>query len=525
MSKKWLFLLPLGGVLTGLCLVFPKIGLLQWLSMTPMLYWLFCTVTPTARPKLRRLYGAGALYHLSFYLVVYHWFFYLYPMEFAGVTKAQAAGLVLICWLGLSLLQTVFSALVFPLFGVLVGTRPIRRYPVLIPFLFAAQYTVAEWSQTFTWMGVPWARLVLGQLEYSVILGSASLFGSYFITFLLVGVNALLAYSFLHFERDRFCQRAAGVLLAVALLTGALGQLLAQPERGESVVVAAVQGNVGSAQKWGPESNRRTKEVYEKYTAEAAAAGADIVLFPETFLPYSFKTISDYVIRLATTYNVTVMCGAFCYDESGDYNALFTVYPDGSVEETVYKKRHLVPFGEYVPWRPLIEVLIPPLADIGMLSGDLTPGADSEIIETPYGKLGGLICFDSIYEQLVLDSVRDGAQMLVLPTNDSWFTDSAAAHMHNGQARLRAIESGRWILRAADTGISAVIDSEGNTYEELPPMVEGVSIATAHVSDTRTLYSYIGNLFVYLLVALLLALPATELYSALKKKKAANGGE
>jgi apolipoprotein N-acyltransferase len=109
----------------------------------------------------------------------------------------------------------------------------------------------------------------------------------------------------------------------------------------------------------------------------------------------------------------------------------------------------------------VIEVLIPPLADINMLASDLTPGAESNVIETPYGNIGGLICFDSIYEILTLESVENGAELILLPTNDSWFTDSAALSMHNAQAQLRAIESGRYLARSANTGISGVISPCG----------------------------------------------------------------
>ena len=522
-DKKWLFLLPLGGILTGLCLVFPKIGFLQWISMVPALCWLFSRDT-SAKWRPGRLYGAGALYFLSYYLVIYHWFFYLYPMTFAGVTKGEAAVLVLICWLGLSLLQTVFSSLIFPLFGALVRTRVMRKWGVLVPFLFAMQYVVAEWGQTFTWMGVPWARLPLGQLESGFFLNSASLFGSYFLTLALVCVNALVAWCMLHTDRLRFCAIATASVLGVSATAGAIGLAVNKTDRGEAIVVAAVQGNVGTSEKWSQASNEKTYAVYERYTAEAAARGATVVVFPETFLPYSLThtgATGTFVKRLAAEYNVTILCGAFHTDDTGEYNAMFTVYPNGEIDETVYAKRRLVPFGEHVPWRPVIEFLIPPLASMGMLADDLTPGTDSAIVDAPFGRVGGLICFDSIYEALTLQSVRDGAQILVLPTNDSWFTDSAGVRMHLGQARLRAIESGKWIVRSADTGISAVIDPDGNTYDEIPALEPGVSIATAYVSDARTLYSYIGNLIVYLMIAALLALPASELALWYRQKRKA----
>lgn len=505
----------------GLCLVFPKLGFLQWVAILPLLLWLFSRDASARRAPLR-FWGAGVLYFLSFYLVVYHWFFYLYPMEFAGVTKGEAAALVVICWLGLSLLQTTFSALIFPLFAFLSRTRVLRRAVWLLPFLFAAQYTVAEWSQTLTWLGVPWARLALGQLEGGPFINSASLVGPYLLTFALVLFNGLLALALLRVDKVRFCTVAMAATFVLSFLLGALGVIVNHEDRGEEIVVAAVQGNVGSSQKWSSESTQKTYEIYEHYTAMAAEQGATVVVFPETFLPYTITEnsgVGRFVRRLAVQYHVTIMCGAFHVEEGEEYNAIFTVLPDGSFHEVKYAKRHLVPFGEYVPMRDLMETVLPLLADIGMLSDDLTPGADSAIVSLPEGKVGGLICFDSIYEELARDSVRDGAEIFVLPTNDSWFTDSAAVYMHEGQARLRAIETGRWIVRSADTGISAIIDPDGNVYDEQPPLVDGVAIATARVTNARTLYSYIGNLFVYLLAAALLALPASEIVFIIKKKR------
>ncbi len=519
--KKCIFLLPLSGILMALCLVFPKLGFLQWVAMVPMLLYVFSRDYTKQRAPLR-LWGAGALYFFSYYLVIYHWFFALYPMEFAGVTKGEAALLVAVCWLALSLLQTFFSSLIFPLFALLCRTWTMKRWPILFPFLFAAQYTVAEWAQTLTWLGVPWARLSLGQIESGFLTGSASLFGSYFLTHSLVIINGLLAFALLHVAHRRFTaiSLATAFLLTVAL--GAVGTLVNDPERGESITVAAVQGNVGSSQKWSGAAREQTYRVYEQYTAEAAAAGAELVVFPETFLPYELTETNStglFVRGLAIRYNVTIMCGAFRYEDEGQYNAVFTVYPDGSIDEVTYAKRHLVPFGEYVPMRSVIEFLLPILADIGMLSSDLTEGEDAAIVTLEKGRVGALICFDSIYEELARASVREGAELLVLPTNDSWFTDSSAVYMHASQARLRAIENGRWIVRSADTGVSSVIDPRGEQHDEQPPLVEGVSVATARMSNARTLYSYIGNLLVYLLILSLLAVPSVSLVRILYNRK------
>ena len=397
-GKKALFLLPLSGVLMALCVLYPRLGFLQWVALTPALLYLFSRDVSARRAPLRA-YLFGALYFLSFYLVVYHWFLALYPMEFAGVSKWEAALLVFVCWLGLSLLQTAFSALIFPLFVLLRRTRVLQKWPLLVPFLFAAQYVVAEWSQTLTWLGVPWARLSLGQLNGGFLLGSASLFGSYYLTFALVLTSGLLAFLLLRAERARLLASLMAGTFLLSALFGVVGTLANDANRGEAITVAAVQGNVGSSQKWSGESRNKTYRVYEEYTAKAAEAGATLVVFPETFLPYALteeNATGQFVRGLAMRYGVTIQCGAFHDTKEGEYNGVFTVYPDGSIDEVVYAKRHLVPFGEYVPWRGVIEVALPMLADINMLSEDLTPGEDSAIVTLPFGRVGALLCFDSI---------------------------------------------------------------------------------------------------------------------------------
>jgi apolipoprotein N-acyltransferase len=514
-------LLPLGAVLMALCLLFPKIGALQWIVMVPTLLYLL-EQNEREGISLKKAYGLGFLYFYVFYLMIWHWFVDLYPMEFAGVTKAEAIVLIAICWLGLSLLQTVFSALIFPVFVAFSRTRVFKKLPILLPFLFASVYTVSEWSQTLTWAGVPWARLALGQSECGILFHSASLFGSYFITFAIVAVNGLIAYAVLHLDRVRLAAIVCAAVFVLHMGVGLIGYLTADMQNGEGIVVAAVQGNVGSSNKWTSDSNAKSYAVYEKYTAEAAATGATLVVFPETFLPYRLtegNTLGTYVRYLATTYQVTIRCGGFHYEDGQYYNGVFTVYPDGTVSDTVYGKRRLVPFGEFVPMRGIIEVLIPPLADMNMLSGDLDPGTDSAIVQTSLGAVGTLICFDSIYEDLTLDSVRDGAEIICLSTNDSWFLDSAGVYMHHTQARLRAIESGRYIIRSADTGISSIIAPDGSVDAELPPLVEGVSISTVYPVTSRTLYSYIGNTFVYLLIAAELALAANAAILFIKRKR------
>ena len=229
-------------------------------------------------------------------------------------------------------------------------------------------------------------------------------------------------------------------------------------------------------------------------------------MLPETAFPYdldseNYAYLDKGFCESARSLGIYLLVGAFTVEgEKDSLNSLVCYTPDGVRLDTVYSKRHLVPFGEYVPMRPLIETLIPPLADLVLSSDDIDEGEGTKIIDAGGIKIGGLICFDSIYEGLTYDSVRDGAELICLGTNDSWFSDSAALYMHNAQAQLRAIENGRYVVRAANTGISTVINSRGEVIAELEPLVSGNAYATVYASSSKSLNTNLGNLFVYLVI-------------------------
>lgn len=505
-GRSRFLLLFIGGVLTGLTLVFPKIGFLEWITLVPVGVLLLHRAS-SKDVRLRSLYLDGSVFFYSFYLTCFHWFTYLYPLDFVdGMTKGGALVVVIAAWFGLSLLQALISACFFILAGGIFRSRLCRKAALLKPFMAGAIWAVCEWSQTIGWWGVPWGRLPIGQTEYLVVIQNASWLGSYFITFMLVSVNFLIAYVLAELS-DLHAVRL-GAVLAVSLTvfqyaSGALIYFTTDVTDGEKMTVACIQGNISSSEKWDKSSNAKTLENYKRYTEEAACEGAQLVIWPETAIPYdisgTYQYYADIFKDMARDNGIYLLVGAYVSDEDDNsLNSLICFTPEGEMLDTVYSKRHLVPFGEYVPLRPLIEALIPPLAELVLSSGDITPGEGAQIIETDEGiALGGLICFDSIYEELTLESVRDGAELICLSTNDSWFIDSAALYMHNAQARLRAVESGRYVARAANTGISTVIDSRGEVITELGALVEGKIMCDVYATDRTTLWSVIGNSFVY----------------------------
>ncbi|MBE6592747.1 MAG: apolipoprotein N-acyltransferase [Ruminococcaceae bacterium] len=524
-NKYRYIFLALGGLLTGLMLVFTKLGFFEWITMIPVGIVVLVRASDRA-VRLRSLYFDGLIFFYAYYLVCYHWFVYLYPLEFIdGMTKGAALAVVILAWFGLSLLQTLMGGCVFVFAGILFRCRLCERFALLRPFVAAALWAVFEWSQTIGWWGVPWGRLPIGQSKYLVGLQTASYLGSYFVTFLIVAVNFLLAYALIcHTKWKR------GVILAASLLVfqygaGTLIWFTTDIEDGKAIKVACIQGNISSSDKWSDDSEIKTTEVYTRLVAKAAEEGAELVVLPETAFPYDFdsdqyayfnKTFGD----ISKRYGIYVLVGAYTQEgEKDSLNSLICYAPSGERLDTVYSKQHLVPFGEYVPLRPLIETLIPPLAELVLSSDDIDAGEGANVIETGEFAIGALICFDSIYEELTYDSVRNGAELICLATNDSWFSDSAALYMHNAQAQIRAIESGRYVTRAANTGISTVITPRGEVISMLDPLVEGNVYATVYARSADTVCVHIGNTFVWILFASLIGVFADGLVNKLKTSK------
>jgi apolipoprotein N-acyltransferase len=392
--------------------------------------------------------------------------------------------------------------------GVAVRGRWLSKRTVLHPILFACLWTVLEWWQAHSgWSGVPWARLPLGQAETLPVLKSAALFGSYFITFLVVAVNGLLAYLLLNPSKRVLCGALAAGLFAGNLLFGVARMAAVEP-KGEPIQAAAIQGNKGSLENWGFDTMERVMEVYGELSRQAAAEGADIIVWPETCIPANIDRqawVYDYVTELSRECGVPILCGLFTRVAEGseaDYNSIVVALPDGTVHGTVYNKRNPVPFGEFVPFRNLVMTLVPPLANINTLAEDIPAGEDSVVFDLDVGQVGSLICFDSIYERNALDSIGNGAQLLAVSTNDSWFKDSRGVWMHHAQSQLRAIETGRWVVRSANTGVSSIISDEGKVMETLAPLRTGYVLEEVYLSERVTVYSVIGNVFAYVCISL-----------------------
>ena len=499
----------------GLCMCFPTAvgAVIEWIAFVPAALVLFCLAE-----KPRRAYLYGFFFFYIMYFATWHWVVNLYPLDFVGLSKAESVAVVALAWLGLPLIAAIVGGFVFLVFARLGKNLP----SALLPFLAAALWVIFEWTQTLTWAGVPWGRLAIGQLvgNFTATAITASLFGSYFVSALIIATSCLAAQA-LFLGKLKWRVTVAFSLAFGNLLCGVL--MLVIPTQSRTVKVAAVQGNFSSHDGYSSYSSSEIWARYEKYTKLAAAEGAEIVLWPESVFVsrviYDGGSLSRSLSRLASECGATVAVGGFQYnDERELLNCIATFYSDGTNEPESYAKRKLVPFGEYVPMQDFFSAVIPPLAELSKITVGMVSGDSTSIAKEGDVHFGGLICFDSIYETLAIDSVRDGAELLLLSTNDSWFGDSCALDMHVAQARLRAIENSRGVLRSASTGISCVISPTGKIDSSLGANKEGYVIADVELTSRKTPYTVMGNVFVYASWGFVLSLLGTDVYKRCKSR-------
>ena len=333
---------------------------------------------------------------------------------------------------------------------------------------------------------------------------SASLLGSYFVTMVIVTGCGYLALFVRRPAQKRLLAAGCGILAGNI----ALGALLLALPAGETDTVraAVVQGNIGTSEKW--ESGRAAEilALYASLAEQAAQAGAELILLPETAVPVYFEeggVLHQAYARIAAEYGCTIATGVLVRDGDVGRNALLAVYPDGSISER-YDKRHLVPFGEYLPFESLLKKLLPFLEDLNLGSTQFAAGEDSAVLPLCGIETGALVCYDSIFPPLSADSVKNGAQMLAVVTNDSWFGNSAALSQHMAHSVLRAVENGVCVVRAANTGISCIVGPKGELRAQTEPDTAAVAYADVGAAPRRTLYSYVGDAVLYLAFAFVL---------------------
>ena len=376
------------------------------------------------------------------------------------------------------------------------------------PFLAAALWVALEYIQTYLFTGFPWELLGYSQYRVLPIIQISRYTGVYGVGFMVMLVNATLAMVFLAIREGKSWRGPVFAMsLTCFLMIGVTGYgwwTLSRVQQLESqtppIRVAVAQGNIEQGMKWSEGLLQKTVDIYSRLTRSTLAEKPDFIVFPETAMTFylespRYRAFSEQIDLLVNEAGVPLLTGALGYrtGERGIYNSAFLLLPNrGTVAE--YSKMHLVPFGEYLPMPTLFSWLSGLTGDIG----SLTPGDKLTVMALPgYDmRIGTVICYESIFPDLVRQFALNGANALVVMTNDAWFGTSTAPMQHFSMAVLRAVENGIPIIRAANTGISGYITATGQIHDLTPMMAETTTIGQVYPSrDTATAYTIYGDVF------------------------------
>lgn len=473
---------------------FPRFGhpAFGWLALTPLLLTL---VRRGVRVAPRRAFGLG---------------FATGAVYFAGTVYWTSATVHTFGGLGLPLAVIVTALLVgylalFPALFALAIAWLAGSFGARTLVLAPAVWVTSEMGRTYFWSGFPWLLLGYSQTTVLPVAQVASLAGVFGLSGLVSSVGAALAYAAM--TRDRRAWAMAAAPIAVVIVLAAWGGWrihgAALTHTGRPLRVALVQGNVPQTEKWDPAHAEAILERYLFLTREAAHGDARLVIWPESATPFSYEDDDAHGERIRDMVRETGIGLLFgsTQRERGEppkyYNAAFMLKPDGRTV-AVYRKMHLVPFGEYVPLKSLLFFVGPLVEGVA----DFSPGSEMVGLPIDGATISTAICYEIVYPGLVRRAVTGGSQLLTTMTNDAWYGYSSAPYQHFLQASMRAIEEGRYLARAANTGISGIVDPYGRVLAQSALFDTTVLAGDIRLLSLLTVYARIGDLFAYLCVAL-----------------------
>jgi apolipoprotein N-acyltransferase len=276
-----------------------------------------------------------------------------------------------------------------------------------------------------------------------------------------------------------------------------------------AVRVGILQPNIEQEAKLAADSDaRQARRIFTTniaMTRDVVRRGAQYVIWPESSIPFKYErdARAEQIRELAREVKVPILFGSD--QETGTlaneqiFNAAYQVQPDGTTAG-IYRKIHLVPFGEFVPWRKWF-FFLKPLVDSFL---DFSPG--TEIVMLPLGthKVSTAICYEVVYPSLMRDAVNQGSELLTTITNDGWYGQSSAPYQHFDMAAMRAIEEGRYLARAANTGISGIVDPYGRMVRRSAIFEEVGIVDDVRLLTTKTIYARIGDVVGYAALAMTL---------------------
>lgn len=521
----------ISGILTALPIHLPLLFFLPYFSISLIAYIIFTR---------GYLFCHALMYAVGYFGIGYLFIYGMYPMEYASVSRPVAALLCFGGWLLLVLLSALPLALVAPVCR-LAYPLSVRLGGAGEAVALAAGFALYDLLAGYIPIQFQLIPLALTQTDCLPLVQGSALFGSPFVSFIIVFVASLLALGFRSFSeaghdaaapaasahhryrklvpgetaerkktRSAWTKKNSYVVAATfTVLLSYIFGLLAMGLGGgddESKKVSIIQANIGTGEKWGGTASADALAEYLELSAYSADSDEpDIIVWPETAVSVDLGYYESYAEQLesfASDSGCTLIIGAFSkstdYDDEGSrltktYNSVYAVSPEDGIEESTVRKKHLVPFGEYVPLGGLLGRIFPALHKLNLSGTELTAGSDGGSLTTGEGTVGALVCSDSLYPSEARRAARDGKALFIL-SNDSWY-GRAGSELLLRSTVLRSVETGRFTVRSASTGISAFISPTGVILDSIDYGEDGYITADIGMRSGSTIASLTHDAF------------------------------
>ncbi|HEX2967306.1 MAG TPA: apolipoprotein N-acyltransferase [Syntrophorhabdaceae bacterium] len=460
------------------------------LSVFPLAFFaLMPLLSSIDKTNLRRSFISGYITGVVSFFGLIYWV--VTAMNHYGGINIVLSSVIL-------LLFVLYLSLYTGLFGLICAWLD-RCFTVPVCVSSPLVWILLEYLRGAFQTGFPWSYLAHSQYNFLTLIQVVSVTGSYYISFLIVAVNVVL-FMLWRRQKGRFVYASfIGLLFLVTVLYGYIS--LHRKEAEPNKTTAIVQGNIRQDVKWDEAFKSSTIHKHVQMSIEKAR-NADLVIWPETAMPFIFDqdvNAKTYLTQLPQALNANLLFGTISRDDDkGFRNSALLIRKNGSISR--YDKVHLVPFGEYTP----LASYIPFLKDLTAAGGDFTRGAGHTPLTSDAGPVGLLICYEGVFPAITYETVREGAQVLVNLTNDAWYDRTSAPYQHFAFYVFRAIETDRYVLRAANTGISAIIDPKGRVSARTPIFTQEVLKGSFSMKQTKTFYVDHGDYFILITLVILM---------------------
>jgi apolipoprotein N-acyltransferase len=464
---------------------------LIWIALVPLLQ---AIQDQTFTKALRIGFVAG----LAHYLTLLYWIIAVLG-HYGNMDYLVSLGPLLLLCLYLSCYLALFCA-----------ATNYTGNPIFISLQTAALWVIFEFMRAKLLSGFPWCLLGYTQFKNLPLIQISAYTGVYGVSFLIVLCNVLLHRVFFRSHLGSRLSLGIEISTAVCVMLGAYAYGHHRFMSGEketlnarNISVAIIQANIDQSVKWDPSFQETTMGLYKRLTKKALVGEPELIVWPETSIPFFFQErdrLASEIISLLHESKASLIFGSPAYEHTKEktiyYNRAYLLETQQTSLQ-YYDKIHLVPFGEYVPFKEILSFvnrLVP-------AAGDFAAGNRFSPLRLESLLVGVTICFEAIFPELSRIQTRQGAQILVNLTNDAWFGMSSAPHQHLSMAVFRSVENNRSLIRAANTGISALVNPYGKIVDSSPLFEVAVLEGRVPVSEAPpTFYTNYGDLFIYLLM-------------------------